>query len=179
MLRAYRSDDIRAAEAPLLAARVPLMERASYAVANTVISHRRRTGLTISGTRVLALVGAGNNGGDALHAAAYLARRGMAVDAGVCGTPHAAGLVAAERAGVRVVSVSEVDEARAIITRLAGAADVWLDGLVGIGARGRLREPHATIVQALGEIRDQAAVEPLGVAIDLPSGVGADDGVLG
>lgn len=178
MLRAYRSDAIRAAEAPLLDAGVPLMERASYAVAMTVISHRRRSGLGIPGTRVLALVGAGNNGGDALHAAAYLARRGMAVHAVVCGTPHTTGLAAAERSGVRISSVNDAAEARDVVTRVAIAADVWLDGLVGIGARGRLREPHATLVQILGEIRESSAVEPLAVAIDIPSGVGADDGVL-
>ena len=178
MLRAYRSDDIRAAEAPLLAAGVPLMERASYAVANTVISDRRAAGLGISGTPVLALVGAGNNGGDALHAAAYLARRGMAVNAVVCGAAHTTGLVAAERAGVRIVFVDTAPAAREVITRLASVTDVWIDGLVGIGARGPLREPHATIVRTLKEIRDRSAVEPLAVAIDIPSGVGADDGVL-
>lgn len=178
MLRAYRSDDIRAAEAPLLAAGVPLMERASYAVANTVISDRRAAGLGISGTPVLALVGAGNNGGDALHAAAYLARRGMAVNAVVCGAAHTTGLVAAERAGVRIVFVDTAPAAREAITRLASVTDVWIDGLVGIGARGPLREPHATIVRTLKEIRDRSAVEPLAVAIDIPSGVGADDGVL-
>lgn len=178
MLRAYRSDDIRAAEAPLLDAGVPLMERASYAVAMAVISYRRRAGLRIPGTHVVALVGAGNNGGDALYAAAYLARRGMAVDAVVCGTAHTTGLAAAERSGVRVSYVNEAAEVREVVRRVASAADVWLDGLVGIGARGRLREPHATVVQILSEIREGAVVEPLAVAIDVPSGVGADDGVL-
>ena len=100
MLRAYRSDDLRAAEAPLLAAGVPLMEQASWALAQEVIRRRRSGGAALRGTRVLALVGSGNNGGDALFAAALLARRGMLVHALVCGVPHARGAVAAERAGV-------------------------------------------------------------------------------
>ena len=179
MLRAYRSDDLRAAEAPLLAAGVPLMEQASWALAQEVIRRRRSGGAALHGTRVLALVGSGNNGGDALFAAALLARRGMLVHALVCGVPHARGAVAAERAGVQVHSApQDPREAGALAATLGGRADVWIDGLVGIGARGPLREPHASIVQALARARGRAAVEPLSVAVDIPSGIGADDGTV-
>ena len=56
------------------------------------------------GARVLLLVGAGNNGGDALYAGALLARRGAQVEA-CCSADkaHAAGLAALRRAGGRVV----------------------------------------------------------------------------
>ncbi|MFT0846520.1 NAD(P)H-hydrate epimerase [Actinomycetaceae bacterium L2_0104] len=179
MLRAYRSDDVRAAESPLLEAGVPLMERAAYALAQEVIGRRRRQGAGMAGTRVLALVGSGNNGGDALFAAARLAKRGMSARALICGVPHAAGVVAAERAGVEIVSASsDAREAAELAANLGQAAHVWIDGLIGIGARGPLREPHASVVRALNETRRRAAAEPLSIAVDVPSGIGVDDGVV-
>jgi hydroxyethylthiazole kinase-like uncharacterized protein yjeF len=52
------------------------------------------------------------------------------------------------------------------------AADLVVDGLVGIGGRGGLREPHARLA-ALAS----AASAPV-VAVDLPSGVDADTGAV-
>ena len=53
-----------------------------------------------------------------------------------------------------------------------GHADLILDGLLGIGGRGGLREPFATLAQ-------QAMNSPgMIVAVDLPSGIDADTGVV-
>ncbi|AWE42036.1 MULTISPECIES: NAD(P)H-hydrate epimerase [unclassified Actinobaculum] len=161
MKRAYRCDDIREAEAPLLEAGVPLMQQAAAALASETLREWRSRGNRIPGTRVLLLVGAGNNGGDALYAGARLARRGMAVMALLASSHvHPEGLAAAQQAGVRVVDGLP-------------SADVVIDGLVGIGARGPLREPLAGVVQALGQRRTE-----LTVAVDVPSGVGGDDGAV-
>ena len=54
-----------------------------------------------------------------------------------------------------------------------GAADLILDGLLGIGGRGGLREPQAALA---GLAAGSPAVV---VAVDLPSGVDADTGVVG
>ncbi len=179
MLRAYRSDDVRAAESPLLEAGVPLMERAAYALAHEVIGRRKRASAPLAGTRVLALIGSGNNGGDALFASALLAKRGLSVQALVCGVPHAGGVRAAERAGVQIVSVPDnLRDVVGLVASLGESAQIWIDGLVGIGARGPLREPHASVVRALTETRRRAAVEPLSVAVDVPSGIGVDDGTV-
>ena len=53
-----------------------------------------------------------------------------------------------------------------------GAADLILDGLLGIGGRGGLREPQAALA---GLAAGSRAVV---VAVDLPSGVDADTGVV-
>ncbi|MCU1678719.1 MAG: bifunctional ADP-dependent (S)-NAD(P)H-hydrate dehydratase/NAD(P)H-hydrate epimerase, partial [Frankiales bacterium] len=77
MRPAYDSDAIRMAEAPLLAS-LPdgtLMQRAATglaAVCAQLLGH-------VYGARVVVLVGSGNNGGDALYAGAWLARRGARV----------------------------------------------------------------------------------------------------
>lgn len=119
----------------------------------------------VYGRRVVLLVGSGDNGGDALYAGARLARRGAGVTAVLLapGRTHAGGLAALRRAGGRTVSPGGAEE---VMRR----ADLVVDGIVGIGGRGGLREEAAPLAALVAECR--AAV----VAVDLPSGVEADTG---
>jgi hydroxyethylthiazole kinase-like uncharacterized protein yjeF len=109
----------------------------------------------VYGARVLLVVGAGNNGGDALYAGARLAGRGASVDCLLLSPDktHAGGLSALRAAGGQVV------------TRPRRAYDVAVDGIVGSGP---LRPDAAAVVQALRDVP--------WVAVDTPSGVGVDDG---
>ncbi|TWJ27139.1 hydroxyethylthiazole kinase-like uncharacterized protein yjeF/hydroxyethylthiazole kinase-like uncharacterized protein yjeF [Micromonospora sagamiensis] len=120
----------------------------------------------VYGGRVLLLVGSGDNGGDALFAGAHLARRGAAVEALLLspGRAHADGLAALRAAGGRTVDV------------LPARADLVLDGIVGIGGRGGLREPVARLVQRLGNLRGRDGGRATVVAVDVPSGVAVDTG---
>ncbi|BEP12445.1 bifunctional ADP-dependent NAD(P)H-hydrate dehydratase/NAD(P)H-hydrate epimerase [Acidothermaceae bacterium B102] len=156
----YDVPQIRAAEEQLLAV-VPdgaLMAQAAAGLARRCADLLGR----VYGARVVLLVGSGNNGGDALYAGALLARRGAAVQAVVVGqTPHVGGLAALRSAGGRVVTETE---------SAVAAADLVIDGLVGIGATGALREPAATLARLLAG--SQAVV----VAVDVPSGVDASSG---
>ncbi|GGD23427.1 NAD(P)H-hydrate dehydratase [Nocardioides daphniae] len=162
MRRAHTVEQVRAAEQPLLETQPhgALMARAAtgLAVAVTAELHRRR-GATY-GARVLLLVGPGNNGGDALHAGAWLARRGVAVRAVALGPAlHPEGLAAFTGAGGRVVALAEA---------LRFHADLVLDGIVGIGGSPGLRPDAAAALEALSGV-------PV-VAVDLPSGVDVDTG---
>lgn len=180
MLRAYVAETVRRAEEPLLEAGVPLMRRASYAVANHALAYLRREGFRIPGSTVLALVGRGNNGGDALFAAAFLAERGLAVTAIYTGDVHDDGLRAAKRSGVHLVAFDD-PTSDAAIARLRDVADyggIWIDGLLGIGATGGAREPYVTWIRVLEEERLASPDEPYIIAVDTPSGVGVDDGSL-
>ena len=140
-------------------ARVPegtLMERAATGLAVAVADLLGG----VYGARVLLLVGAGDNGGDALYAGAQLARRGAGVEAVLLSDEaHEAGLVALRDAGGRVVDAAD-----------AQPPDVLLDGIVGIGGRPGLR-PDAERVVAM------FAGTPV-VAVDVPSGVEVDTGRL-
>src|SRR6478609_3406174 len=81
MRRAYSVETVRAAEAALMK-RLPegaLMQRAA-GLAAACGDLLRRNG-RVYGSRVLLLVGSGDNGGDALYAGARLARRGAGVRA--------------------------------------------------------------------------------------------------
>lgn len=158
-MRAFHTvDQVRAAEAPLLAA-LPdgaLMRRAAHGLAGVVASElRSRTG-GVAGRSVTLLVGSGDNGGDALWAGAMLRRRGVAVRAVLLdpARAHGPGLAALRAAGGRVGA--EV-----------GEPDLVLDGIVGISGRGPLRPAAAELV---------ARIDAPIVAVDLPSGVDPDTG---
>ncbi|MDJ0452690.1 NAD(P)H-hydrate dehydratase [Gordonia amicalis] len=135
-----------------------LMRRAAHGVAQAVVGELNRTG-GCYGRTVGVVVGAGDNGGDALFAAAELARRGAAAHAVLLAPDkaHPAGLRAFRSAGGRVVD------------SLPGHPDVVIDGVVGIGGRGPLRPAAAAVFAGLG-------AETTVVAVDLPSGVDADTG---
>jgi hydroxyethylthiazole kinase-like uncharacterized protein yjeF len=170
VLRAWSVARVRDAEQALLAA-LPegeLMGRAAAglaAVCRVRLSER-------DGTRVVALVGPGNNGGDALFALAELAEGGAQCQVLRGSWPlHAAGLAAAQAAGVAVLQPSD-DWLAAL-----HAADVVVDGVLGIGGRPGLPDEAAAWVR---ELPDDAYV----VSVDLPSGqdpageVGSDAGVF-
>ncbi|MER8031876.1 NAD(P)H-hydrate dehydratase [Streptomyces bauhiniae] len=163
MRRAYSVETVRAAERALMA-RLPegtLMQRAAAGLAAACSEFLGRD----YGSRVVLLVGSGDNGGDALYAGARLRRRGAGVTA-VLLTPdraHEGGLAALRRAGGAVIGP---ERALGAIER----ADLVVDGVVGIGGKGGLRPEAARLVQAAERAR--AAI----VAVDLPSGVDADTG---
>ena len=173
MLQTWTSAQVRAAEEPLLALGVPLMERAAFALhVRTAAVLRERRG-AVAGARVVVLAGPGNNGGDALFAGALLARRGVDVHAVLTGSRvHEGGLGALVRAGGRVLRVDgPVDDAAA----LAAGADLVLDGLLGIGADGSgVRGAAGALVEALLALPVDG--RPYVVAVDVPSGLGVDDG---
>ncbi|GHF61885.1 bifunctional ADP-dependent NAD(P)H-hydrate dehydratase/NAD(P)H-hydrate epimerase [Streptomyces sp. ID03-2B] len=163
MRRAYSVETVRAAEAALMQ-RLPegaLMQRAAAGLAAACGDLLRRTG-RVYGSRVLLLVGSGDNGGDALYAGARLARRGAGVRALLLAPDraHPGGLAALLAAGGRVVDGPDG----------LGALDLVVDGITGIGGRGGLREDAAELLHAV--TRDRAPV----LSVDLPSGVEADTG---
>ncbi|MFC4563544.1 NAD(P)H-hydrate dehydratase [Nocardiopsis mangrovi] len=172
MRQAHTVDTVRAAENRLMA-RLPdgaLMRRAAGALA-TVCS---RMLPRVYGARVVLLVGSGDNGGDALYAGTNLARRGASVRAVLAGSRvHEAGLAALRGAGGRALSVrGEEEQARADAEAEIAAADLIVDGLLGIGGRGGLRAPHSALAACA-----EGASAPV-VAVDLPSGIDADTGAV-
>ena len=174
MLSAYSGSAIRSAEAPLLDAGYgdALMQRAAYGLyAAAAAELIGRTGGCYGRTAVV-LAGSGNNAGDALFAAARLAGRGVRTTAILtAGTTHPLALAAFEHAGGRVEPLSSAITDR--LAKTAAAADLVLDGILGIGGTGGLREPAATFVRDLA-----VAATGVVIACDLPSGVDADTGTV-
>jgi hydroxyethylthiazole kinase-like uncharacterized protein yjeF len=156
----WTTEQVRAAEDRLLA-RTPdgaLMRKAAFGVATVAASMLRDLTGGTAGRRVTLLVGAGNNGGDALWAGAFLRRRSVAVTAVLLAPDraHVEGLAAFRKAGGRVS-----DD--------LGDPDLVIDGIVGLSAHGPLRPAAASLV---------ARVEAPIVAVDLPSGVDPNTGAV-
>ncbi|MEO7422732.1 MAG: NAD(P)H-hydrate epimerase, partial [Ornithinibacter sp.] len=151
MIQAWSTQDVYAAEAALMEtlAEGELMERAVEGLAGVVAARLAQNG----GGSVVALVGPGNNGADALYALARMAAEGHLTAAVHHDTVHEGALAAARDAGV--VLTTDV--------RAVAEADIVLDGLLGIGARPGLPEWARAWVAAI----------PAGahvIAVDLPSG---------
>ncbi|MFL6288712.1 MAG: NAD(P)H-hydrate dehydratase [Actinomycetes bacterium] len=160
-------EEVRTAEQAVLR-RIPardLMLRAATALTSTcaqlLLSHRGG----VYGASVVVLTGSGNNGGDALFSGSQLARRGAQVKVVPVGADmHQSGAQEARRRGCQILSMTN---AKAAI----GEADLVIDGILGIGGKGGLREPAAALAESATTSR------ALVVAVDLPSGVDADTGL--
>lgn len=139
------------------------MAQAARGLAVACVKWLAGRGRRVPGAQVVVLAGSGNNGGDALYAAAHLAGRGARVTVvEVGGTLHPGGAAAVAHAGGRRVAGDDPAAAA-----LVAGADLVLDGIVGIGGTGALRPVAARLARAgRGRI----------VAVDLPSGVDPDTG---
>jgi len=172
-MKGYSAAQVRAAEAPLLAAGEPLMRRAASALAR-VIRRELEAADSVAGPVVL-LVGSGDNGGDTLFAGAELRDEGVTVMAiPTSERLHQAGAAAAHAAGVRFVDRSDTAAAEAAIE----SADVIVDGILGTGTsaspalRGGARELVAAALPVISRRGTRV------VAVDLPSGIHPDDGTV-
>jgi ADP-dependent NAD(P)H-hydrate dehydratase / NAD(P)H-hydrate epimerase len=152
-----------------------LMQRAAAGLASVCAGLAGK----VYGARIVVLAGSGDNGGDALYAGARLARRGARVVAVAAGSHvHEQGAAALRVAGGRVTGPADPD-----LPAVIAAADLVLDGLLGIGGRGGLREPYATLADMVarrgaGDGPGRPGPGPTVVAVDLPSGIDADTGVV-
>ncbi len=176
MIEAWSTSDVYAAENALMARLDDgeLMARAVAGLAAVAAARLEER----EGSRVVALVGPGNNGADALYAAARLAEGGFAAAAvRRSDRVHEGALADAEAAGVLVATDDDPDG----LSRIA-EADVVLDGVLGIGGKPGLPDWARPWVDAIPEDAHVIAVDlpsgqdPAGRAID-PDGVFADETV--
>jgi ADP-dependent NAD(P)H-hydrate dehydratase / NAD(P)H-hydrate epimerase len=141
-----------------------LIERAGWAVARLALA------LYPHARSAVVLAGPGNNGGDALIAARWLAARGWRLHIHRIGPPPREGsdaahaLRAAQAAGLTIRQGPPSD------TSAWTEVDLWIDGLLGLGAN---RAPEGDIAAA---IRTANAHHAPVLAIDLPSGLQPDTG---
>ncbi|API58988.1 bifunctional ADP-dependent (S)-NAD(P)H-hydrate dehydratase/NAD(P)H-hydrate epimerase [Tardibacter chloracetimidivorans] len=152
------ADEMRRADAAAIAAGTPgeaLMDRAGRAAASAIAAF---TGPD----HVLVLCGPGNNGGDGYVIARELAERGWPVTVGQLAPPSSREAVAAAAA------------CPAPVEPLASVqpAPVLVDALFGTGMKRKLKP------QVAGRLADLMGAANARIAIDLPSGVGTDDGAL-
>lgn len=152
---------------------VVLMENAGRALARAIQDELP------AGARVALLCGRGNNGGDAYVVARYLADGGHRVTLLETAAPAQLSSAAAvfrqvcKVMGLTLLDVPGAPEMTAQLEQLP-RQDLLVDALLGTGFVGALRPPVAELLESVGQwVRTWKA--PV-VAVDLPSGMDADDG---
>jgi len=164
---------MRAAEEAAVAAGTGwamLMEQAGAGVSRVALQQFA----PLTGRAVLVLVGPGNNGGDGLVAARHLADAGAQVTL-YCWrrTVVDDNLLACRERGIRELQAAD-DPDGALLGEALAQATLVIDGLLGTGARPPADDLAAIITQ-VNEVRSRRADLRV-LAIDLPSGVSADNG---
>ncbi len=129
------------------------------------------------GSSILALVGPGNNGGDALVTLDLLAAEGWDVVAylfkrKIKDDPLVERVVSA--GGKIILAASDKNFEK--LTTLVETTSVLLDGLLGTGIKLPLRKAAADLLAAAGDALEYVDWVPYVVAIDCPSGVDSDTG---
>lgn len=143
-----------------------LMDLAGAGLAGKLLNHFPRPGTAV------AYLGKGNNAGDALVVLDHLRRAGWSI---ACRASHPeTDWTALSRERLRRLALPPQ------LSPFAPSPPdprplLLLDGLLGIGARGALRGPLATLAAEMNRLRvDFGAVT---AAIDLPSGLDTDSGL--
>lgn len=149
-----------------------LMDQAAKAVAAEALALLEAAG----SSKAVVFCGSGNNGGDGLGAARWLLNKGMQVRVFLPGKTAEAfqgeaaqELAMLEAAGGRVESLRRDDD-WTIAGLAVERAAVLIDAMVGTGFHGELQ---GEVLRAAKLLR--ASGKPV-VAVDIPTGVNADDG---
>lgn len=147
-----------------------MMENAGQAIATELDSR-----LTDEKSKIIIFAGVGGNGGDGFVAARHLACFGRDVTLVLVGRPDQI-----QREEVKNNWEATRFMTDTLQTIIAGDsilipnldADIVLDALLGIGARGPLRPPILHAVKRINELHG------FKVAVDVPTGVNADTGAV-
>lgn len=151
-----------------------LMEHAGRAVADEI----RLRG---SFRHAVILCGHGNNGGDGMVIARYLHQRSCAVTVFLLGDPQKMSsdsqfhMDLVQKQGIQIETFNGDWQH---VTEALSHADLIVDAMLGTGAKGSLREPVKTAVNLVNDVRSGIGIKPVVVAVDLPTGIDADNGQL-
>jgi hydroxyethylthiazole kinase-like uncharacterized protein yjeF len=171
-----------------------MMENAGRLTAREILRLAKKDRESLDGTRIVVLVGPGNNGGDGLVAAHYLSEMRARVSCYMWQRKVAddANFRRIEADGLPVIWAEDDLGFEALRTILAGAS-VVVDALLGVGVsrpiEGLLAEILQVTRQALAERMEvPGLVEPVPlspampgpwiVAVDCPTGLDCDSGAL-
>ncbi|MGQ0638990.1 MAG: NAD(P)H-hydrate epimerase [Nitrososphaerota archaeon] len=125
----------------------------------------------ISSKKTLVFAGVGNNGGDAFVVARHLAGFGCDVKVILLGSPDK---IKTDEAQTNWKILEKMNSADLIIASdvsdLDIKADIIVDGILGTGISGKIREPHASAIDLINKSKS------FKLALDIPSGLDPDAG---
>ncbi|MEM2856438.1 MAG: NAD(P)H-hydrate epimerase [Candidatus Nitrosocaldaceae archaeon] len=148
--------------------RILMMENAGCCIARFILQN-----FDINNKSIVAIAGSGNNGGDALVATRHLARYTKPIVL-LLGKES----IKTEEAKINLSIVEKIDKIRLIdikwinkeVNDIIINADIIIDGIFGIGVKGKIKEPQATIIDLIN------SSDAYKIAVDIPSGLDPDNG---
>jgi NAD(P)H-hydrate epimerase len=148
-----------------------MMEHAGKSVAEALLAKIP----DLSGKHVLVLAGTGNNGGDGLVAARWLAEAGATIAIYLTkerpeDDPH---LAALKELGILIAN-GEEDQRNRVLNLQLGRADIVLDAILGTG----FQLPLAGTAKEVLKAAKRSEARPFLVAVDCPSGLDCDTGEI-
>ena len=151
---------------------IVLMENASISIYNSIKSNMKS--LDISS--VIGIVaGKGNNGGDAFAVARRFINDGFIVKILFVGKRNDLKGDAQINFNILTKLILKVQNSEFVFYKSKRdlskfkSCDIIIDGLLGTGSKGEIREPYKTIIEYVNKL------EAIKVAIDLPSGLNLDN----
>ncbi|MHA1687749.1 MAG: NAD(P)H-hydrate dehydratase [Promethearchaeota archaeon] len=141
-----------------------------------------------SGKKVAIFCGTGNNGGDGFVLARHLSSWGIEVLIILVGQPANIRTNEARlnwdiisqsfSSSIRIEIIRDSTELGKIGMMLEekGYRDIIIDGLLGTGIEGKIREPIATTIDLINAVKEKDPDKVSIVSIDIPSGVHPDTG---
>jgi NAD(P)H-hydrate epimerase len=124
----------------------------------------------LSSKNILVFAGLGNNGGDAFVIARHLAGYGSKVTVVLLGLPEK---IKTEESSWNWQLLKKMNSIKLITSENVSfkpTADIIIDGILGTGISGTIREPYASAIKV---INDAPAFK---LAVDVPSGLDPDTG---
>lgn len=125
---------------------------------------------SLAGRRIVVLAYTGHNGGDGLVAARYLLEAGAAVTVVAYGDPERRRELVVTQERILTAQGRPPVAGKDFDLGGLGAADLVIDALLGTGSHGAPQGELERVIQAVN-----AAGRPV-LAVDLPSGIDADNG---
>ncbi|MDE1812277.1 MAG: NAD(P)H-hydrate epimerase [Thaumarchaeota archaeon] len=146
-----------------------MMENAGAATARHIVEHYS----DLPSKKIIIFAGLGNNGGDAFVVARHLAAFGCMPTVILLGHPDK---IKTEEArsnwkilekmnSVNLILASAIDE-------IANDVDVIVDGILGTGISGKIREPYSSAIDLINQSN------AFKFAVDVPSGLDPDTGIV-
>ena len=145
-----------------------MMENAGAATAR----HLQEKYPDISSKKVAVFAGLGNNGGDALVVARHLAGFGCRPLVILLGSPDR---IKTDEARSNWKILEQMDSVTLVFTsdpaQVPIDADIIVDGILGTGIAGNVREPYSTAIDIINKSR------AFKIAVDIPTGLDPDTGI--
>ena len=163
-----------------------LMECAGYSFATEIMTQ----GYLKENSKVAIFCGTGNNGGDGFVVARHLSSYGVKVLVILVGTPDKIRTKEAKinwniifnhlTYSIKTLFIKDSTDAKKIrdIIEKDQAYSLILDGLLGTGVEGKIREPISSSIDLINKIKEKEKDRIKVASIDVPSGVDPNTGKI-